>query len=846
MATIPSILVGKTWAASGATTASYLQGGTTLSQIGPDVAATLSAAPVADAQFGGFSVIKFRGRRFAFDMSTAGTMRIKRFNKYSNTWDVVHETTITTSSTIVPGLHPYQESNGVSGIFVAYHTTGTNVSVTKTTDGVTWTTTAVGSGSAMTINAFGRAHMHRNKLIYATSNSGNTTTWRIVDPVGLTVTEITTLSDGVTLTSIGINCVAAYATFNNRLFMLLTRITPPTTTVAAGSNGVNVNTFAGAGVLNVGATSAFAATGTLNVVTGSGIQVVTYTGKGASTFTGCNCTGAGVLATGGSVTSASEAQAQLYEIVGGVWSSVVGLGLNSTTVTSANLAASAHVLLPIGNTKLVAIIKADMADVGGTVGNGTRAYDLTPSGSTFTVSEVTSTLIPAALRNGGGSGTNSQRWTGFVDDVTTPGTPAVYVFLLSDNVAAGTISYYEYTDSTTILTPGSLGPAANQILPHCMNGGGSYIAADGDLDVWLTAQTPILAGVRFAYTAAGLITGAAMRTSVRAATTATLPNSPTQAGTGVGKTLTAGANVAFPTLDGVAPLLNGRYLVKDQGSFNNGIYTLTALGSGAAPWVLTRAVDFDQTTEVYNGAFVYVGGGTVNGGKYFMQTTANPISMETETLTFTQVTPPGIFRRSPCRVATNGALPAYTPAGSGASRTLTGTAVGVLAVDSVNLVFGNRVVVKDHGADNGLYSVTTEGTPSVAFVLTRASDANAVGQAGMIPGLYAYVSEGTVNGSQFFEMTTDGQLVMETTSFVFTSRLPVEWKVYFSVLENTLMSQGTLYGAATGGDSLRAGNLVSRVSPDFIEAFTADWRAGTGGDGLQSGQAITAFQRLNV
>jgi hypothetical protein len=81
---------------------------------------------------------------------------------------------------------------------------------------------------------------------------------------------------------------------------------PADTAVAAGSNGVNVSSFAGAGTLNVGTTVGYPSSGTLTVATGSGNRTVTYTGKTATAFTGCDAGGtAGVLATGGSVKTAA-------------------------------------------------------------------------------------------------------------------------------------------------------------------------------------------------------------------------------------------------------------------------------------------------------------------------------------------------------------------------------------------------------------------------------------------------------------------------------------------------------------------------------------------------------------
>lgn len=73
------------------------------------------------------------------------------------------------------------------------------------------------------------------------------------------------------------------------------------TTIAAGSNTVNVNTFAGAGTLNVASTTGAPSAGTLDVTTGSGVRTITYTNKTSNTFTGCTATGAGVMSTGGAV-----------------------------------------------------------------------------------------------------------------------------------------------------------------------------------------------------------------------------------------------------------------------------------------------------------------------------------------------------------------------------------------------------------------------------------------------------------------------------------------------------------------------------------------------------------------
>lgn len=112
------------------------------------------------------------------------------------------------------------------------------------------------------------------------------------------------------------------------------------------------------------------------------------------------------------------------------------------------------------------------------------------------------------------------------------------------------------------------------------------------------------------------------------ATTTALPNAPTYANgaSGVGATLTAGSNSSL-TVDSAAAPLNTVVLVKNQASaFQNGIYTVTTAGSGAAAWVLTRATYFDQTAEMLGGSTTFVSGGLTNVGNGFtLQSTVSTV-----------------------------------------------------------------------------------------------------------------------------------------------------------------------------------------------------------------------------
>ncbi len=122
---------------------------------------------------------------------------------------------------------------------------------------------------------------------------------------------------------------------------------------------------------------------------------------------------------------------------------------------------------------------------------------------------------------------------------------------------------------------------------------------------------------------------------VQAASTANFASTYNNGTSGVGATLTATSNGAF-TLDGQAGVLNARYLMKNQTTtFQNGIYTLTQVGDGSNPAILTRATDFDQPSEIDAGDIVPVLNGTTNGSTSWLQTaTVNTIG--TDAITFTQ------------------------------------------------------------------------------------------------------------------------------------------------------------------------------------------------------------------
>lgn len=110
------------------------------------------------------------------------------------------------------------------------------------------------------------------------------------------------------------------------------------------------------------------------------------------------------------------------------------------------------------------------------------------------------------------------------------------------------------------------------------------------------------------------------------ATAAVLPNTPTYSNgaSGVGATLTAGSNTTL-TVDSTAGPLNTIVLVKNQASaFQNGLFYVSAAGSGGAPWVLTRCTtaacgkEFDTAATMLAGSYTFITSGTVNASSAYV------------------------------------------------------------------------------------------------------------------------------------------------------------------------------------------------------------------------------------
>ena len=121
------------------------------------------------------------------------------------------------------------------------------------------------------------------------------------------------------------------------------------------------------------------------------------------------------------------------------------------------------------------------------------------------------------------------------------------------------------------------------------------------------------------------------------ASTATLTVTYANGAAGVGATLTnAGAQAAF-SVDGISPTVGQRVLISQQSTTSqNGIYTVTVVGTGATNWVLTRSTDYNTPSQIQAGDLIPIETGTLYANTLWLQTATVAAIGVGNAITFTQ------------------------------------------------------------------------------------------------------------------------------------------------------------------------------------------------------------------
>lgn len=444
------------------------------------------------------------------------------------------------------------------------------------------------------------------------------------------------------------------------------------------------------------------------------------------------------------------------------WQAPIGGG----TVTSINLTAGTGISVSGGpittsgaiavvNTapdQIVALTGAGLTTVTGTYPN----FTITSAGGTGTVSSVAAS-----------GGTTGLTFSG--SPITTTGTLTLGGTLAVANGGTGA------TSAGAALT--SLGAAAlganTDITSIALTTGTISTTPSGGTDIVNKAYADTIAsGINF-------------HQAVRLATVAALPANTYNNGTGgVGATLTANANGAL-SVDGVAVVVGNRILVKNEvAQANNGIYTVTAVGSsggpgpgpgGSNPYILTRATDFDSSgsgvDQIDAGDFFLVTAGSTLTNTSFVQQTPLPIIVGTTAIVFTQFGAP-ITYSAGTGLTLTGTVFSITNSGVTASTYGSASAVPVIAFNAqgqATSVTNTSIAIAASQITSGTLPVANGGTgasdaPTALTNLGAYPASNPSGFTSNVGTVTSVGGTGTVNGMTLTgSVTTSGSLTLGGT-----------------------------------------------------------------------------------
>jgi hypothetical protein len=434
-----------------------------------------------------------------------------------------------------------------------------------------------------------------------------------------------------------------------------------------GGTGDALSPVAGAVVYSTGTKFALSSLGSAGqVLMSNGTAAPTWlTITGTGTVTSVDVSGGttGLTTSGGPITAAGTIT------IGGTLAVASG-GTGQTTYTNGQLL--------IGNTTGNTLTKATLtAGTNVSITNGTGAITI----------NATDAFVGTVTSVGG---------TGTVNGITLTGT----VTSSGSLTLGGTLSGVDLTTQVTGTLPianGGTGattaPNARTNLSAAASGANTDITSialtTGTISGAPTNGTDIVNKVYADSIAAGIN----FHQAVRLATAAALPaNTYNNGASGVGATLTANANGAL-TVDGVAAVVGNRILVKNEVTqANNGVYTVTQVGSGAAVYILTRATDFDSAgsgvDQIDAGDFFLVTAGSTQSNTSWVQQTPLPIVVGTTAIVFTQFAAPVLYT-------------------AGTGLTLAGTVFSLTAPVAVNL--GGTGQTTASAAFNALSPITSVG-----------------------------------------------------------------------------------------------------------------------------------------
>ena len=211
----------------------------------------------------------------------------------------------------------------------------------------------------------------------------------------------------------------------------------------------------------------------------------------------------------------------------------------------------------------------------------------------------------------------------------------------------------------------------------------------------------------------------------------------------------------------------------------------------------------------------------------------------------------GIHYHDPVRVESPTNLNAtYDNGTSGVGATLTNAGTNAaITIDGVALSSADRVLVynQTNAAHNGIYTVTTVGDGSTAWVMTRSTDTDSYAVSdpdSLGEGDAFFVKEGDTGAGELYVMNTSGTITFGTTNITFS--VIAETAVYSAgngvTLTGTTFSADAGTGVTVDGSGINIGQAVETSSDVTFNSVTASLSGNVTGNvtGDVTGNADTA------
>jgi hypothetical protein len=364
--------------------------------------------------------------------------------------------------------------------------------------------------------------------------------------------------------------------------------------------------------------------------------------------------------------------------------------------------------------------------------------------------------------------------------ITSTGT----ISIADSGVTAGTYGSSSQVPSYTVNAQGQLTSAANISISATAIGAVTAVTGTAGEITSSGGQTPVISLPSSLTFTSKTITGGAFNMASAQVVSDTVTTN-TAAQTLTNKTISGSNN----TLTNIA-----------NASLTNSSVTVgtTAIALGASSLTLggltSVAVTQDPTTALQLATKQYVDGLVATGIHFH-----TPVRVESPTNLNATYNQPG-------------------GAGDGVGATLTNAgAQAALVIDGVTLSVSDRVLVytQTNATQNGVYVVTSVGSVSTNWVLTRSSDTNTYGIAGpttLSEGSTFFVQQGTTGAGETYTCNTQGVIVFGTTNITFVQVSASQIYTGTSPINvsGTVISLTTVPAnlGGTGQSSYSVGNLL--------------------------------------